>query len=62
MESYGEIEEDDDDYLEESLPPSTRVKKVLKWNPDLRKFEIEDHHRDEMKDKHITDESQWEDF
>jgi len=48
--------------LDDILPPSSRVKKILKWNKELEVFEIDDQNKAQLKSDHIKDEAQWNEF
>lgn len=54
---------DEDQEMENDVvPPSSRVKKILKWNKDKQVFDMEPQHIEELKKYHITDPSQWDEF
>ena len=54
----GALGEDDQNDL---LPPSSRVKKILKWNTKLEVFEMEEQHQQELR-AIIKDDAQWAEF
>jgi hypothetical protein len=43
-------------------PSSSRVKKVLTWNSATQQFEIEDKHKRELREVHITKQDDWSEF
>lgn len=52
----------DGEDLDDILPPSSRVKKILKWNKEREVFEIDETHKQQLKSDHIKDEAQWAEF
>ena len=55
------IEDDEDENLDDQLPPSTRVMKIIKWNHEIKKFEIDPFIKQELETT-ITDPKQWHQF
>ena len=53
---------DEQEGIEDIVPPSSRVKKILVWNDRTLKFEMEQKHIDELRQNHITDERNWNEF
>ena len=51
----------DENDLDDILPPSSRVKKILKWNKDTEVFEMEPQHEQELR-AIIKDDAQWAEF
>ena len=49
---------DDDDLR----PSSSRVKKVLNWDPQLGKFHMDQKHMNELREHHIKDPAHWRQF
>ena len=52
----------DENDLDDILPPSSRVKKILKWNKETSRFEMEPTHERELREQHIKDATQWAEF
>ena len=52
----------DENDLDDILPPSSRVKKILKWNKETSRFEMEPKHQEELREHHIKDAAQWAEF
>lgn len=52
----------DEGQEQDVLPPSSRVKKILKWNREKQVFDMEQQHIDELRQFHITNAQQWDEF
>ena len=52
---------DENEDLDDMLPTSSRVKKILKWNKDDKVFEMEDKDQQELR-AIIKDDAQWAEF
>ena len=44
------------------MPKSSRVKKVIKWNTKLGKFELDEQDKADLQQYNITNEEQWREF
>ena len=50
------------DDVAEMRPNSSRVKKVLVWNPKRQEFEMSEDDKRELKEMHIKNENHWKEF
>ena len=59
-----DITDDDDlqDELDAMRPNSSRVKKVLNWDPKHREFEMDEKHKKDLQEFHIKNKHHWDEF
>ena len=56
-----QLEFNEEAEIDDILPPSSRVKKILKWNRDQQAFDIEPPHKQELQ-QIIGSDSRWTEF